>query len=95
MGILGVLTIALSFDWTSAHFGYPGRTRFFHTVLDGPRYVKLFEPNPVLLLDGTWESRRGDVEITLHVDDYAHAQFKKMLLEELRRLGVAGDIELF
>lgn len=95
MDSICILTVVLSFDWTSAHFGYPGRTRFFHTVLDGPRYVKFFEPNPVFQQDGTWKSRCGDVEITLHVDDYVHTQFKKMLLEELQRLGVSGDIELF
>lgn len=91
--LVSMLISSTSFDWTSAHFGYPGKTRFFHTVLDGPRYVKMFEPNPTRQPDGTWTTRRGDVEITLHVDEEACARFKELIVQEAHNLGVVGEIE--
>lgn len=81
------------FDWTSAHFGYPGQTRFFHTLLDEPRYVKMFQPNPKKLPDGTWTTRPGDLEMSFYVYKEVKDAFVEIYQTEARSLGVLGDIE--
>ena len=83
----------LSFDWTSAHFGYPGKTRFFHTLLDEPRYVKMFQPNPTRLPDGTWQTHPGDIEIAFYVHREIVPAFVESFSSEAHALGVQGDIE--
>ncbi|CAL1702969.1 unnamed protein product [Somion occarium] len=52
------------FDWTSPHFGYPSQTQFFHTILQKPRYLKIVQPNPTRLADGSWKTYNGDAEVT-------------------------------
>ena len=82
------------FDWTSAHFGYPEQTRFYHTLINGPRFIKLFRPNPTLLSDGTWKpSSPDDVEIALCLPQEAEERFKEIMRQEVRNLGAVGCIE--
>jgi hypothetical protein len=82
-----------SFDWTSAHFGYPGQTRFFHTLLDEPRYVKIFQPNPMKLSDGSWRTRTGDAEISFYLHKVVKDAFVDIFKAETRALEVSGEIE--
>jgi hypothetical protein len=82
------------YDWTSAHFGYPGQTRFFHTLLDEPRYVKIFQPNPTRMPDGTWETHPGDAEVTFYLHREVWAAFLEIFKTEARALGVSGEIEI-
>ena len=57
----------MRFDWTSAHFGYSSKTRFFHTILEEPRWVKIVQPNPTLASDGSWAQHSGSAEVTLYI----------------------------
>jgi hypothetical protein len=85
----------ISFDWTSAHFGYPNETRFYQpTRSSAPRYVRVNTPNPVLLPDGnTWESRSGDFEVTFCVVKDVKERFEKTLKDNVKALGMPGDVE--
>jgi hypothetical protein len=85
---------SLRFDWTAAHFGVaPGRTRFYHTLLRGARYVKLFRPNPVRLPDGTWRERTADAEAVFYLAPAARSRFEGVFEGELAALGVPGEVE--
>lgn len=86
--------LASRFDWTSAHFGFPGQVRFFHTVLDEPRYVKMFQPNPAQLPDGTWAKRsKDDIEITFYVYKELQEVFKNIFTAQVQALDMSGEIE--
>jgi hypothetical protein len=95
--LLGVLTGAfrdISFDWTSAHFGYPNQTRFYHTNFPTPRYVKIFTPNPTLSPDGkTWEVHYEDAEVTFFLAENVKKRFEKILQDNARDLGMLGEVE--
>lgn len=82
-------------DWTSPHFGYPGKTQFYHTILPEPRFLKIFQPNPVRLSDGTWKTFAGDAEVTLSVLKDKRFAFEKAILDELEALGVEEKHETF
>jgi hypothetical protein len=85
---------AYSFDWISAHFGYPNKTRFHHDNPSIPRYFKIFTPNPTLLPDGkTWEVRCGDVEVTFYLAEDIKERFEKILQNNARCLGMPGEVE--
>ncbi|KAI0090100.1 hypothetical protein BDY19DRAFT_888071 [Irpex rosettiformis] len=89
-----VINSTWKFDWTSAHFGYPGQTRFYHTLINGPRFVKFFRPNPTLLPDGTWKpSSPDDVEINLFLPNEVKERFKEIISQEVKNLGVVGSID--
>ena len=64
--------------------------RFFHTQLDEPRFIKMFQPNPVLMPDGT-AYKPAEVEITFYLYTEAKKRFKQVFAEELRRLGVQTE----
>ncbi|GJE86552.1 hypothetical protein PsYK624_026320 [Phanerochaete sordida] len=82
------------FDWTSAHFGWAGRTRFYHTVLDEPRFVKMFQPNPAPLPDGSWEVRsKDDVEIVFYIQKELRGAFVDLFAAQARELGMSGEVE--
>ncbi|GJE85414.1 hypothetical protein PsYK624_014930 [Phanerochaete sordida] len=83
------------FDWTSAHFGFPGQTRFYHTVdLDEPQVLKMFAPNPTRLTDGGWYTRsKDDVEMTFFVHKEQKGAFVELFTAQARNLGLTGDIE--
>jgi hypothetical protein len=84
----------ISFDWTSAHFGYPNQTRFHQCTRLVPRYVRIYTPNPILLPDGkTWESRSGDFEATFCVVKDVKERFEKVLKDNVRELEMPGDVE--
>ncbi|KAJ3551692.1 hypothetical protein NM688_g4560 [Phlebia brevispora] len=85
-----VLNSTWRFDWASAHFGYEGKTRFFHTQLDAPRFAKMFQPNPEVMPDGSIQPSPYNVEVTFCLYEDARERFKPVLLEEMRRLGVAS-----
>ncbi|KDQ11323.1 hypothetical protein BOTBODRAFT_35410 [Botryobasidium botryosum FD-172 SS1] len=54
------------FDWNLAHFGFPGRARFYTSgVLD--RYISVHRANPTKLPDGTWISNEGAVDISFRI----------------------------
>ena len=61
--------------------------RFFHMMLDEPRGVKIFQPNPIVLPDGTVH-RSGVVEVTFFLHKVAMAKFETILPSEMRRLGL-------
>ncbi|KAI0685145.1 hypothetical protein BC835DRAFT_547471, partial [Cytidiella melzeri] len=80
------------FDWTSAHFGFPDKTRFFHTLITGPRFVKIFRPNPTLLQDGTWRaSSPDDAEITFFIAKESSERFKDLFKQEVQAWGLAKE----
>ncbi|CAL1702968.1 unnamed protein product [Somion occarium] len=82
------------FDWTSAHFGHPGRTQFYHTMLLEPRFIKIVQPNPIRLADGTYQSFSGDAEVTLCVLKKQRELFTRALHEEMGGLHVEGMPEV-
>ncbi|KAI0765762.1 hypothetical protein BC629DRAFT_1540223 [Irpex lacteus] len=89
-----VINSTWKFDWFSVHFGYPGKTRFYHTLINGPRFVKFFRPNPTVLPDGTWRySSLDDVEIDLFLPKEVRERFEKIIILETRKLGVIDSIE--
>ena len=55
------------FDYLSPHFGYEGRTMYYYSHPPGARFVKVLPPNPRVLPDGTFQSRKGDVEAVFFV----------------------------
>ncbi|GJE85403.1 hypothetical protein PsYK624_014820 [Phanerochaete sordida] len=82
------------FDWTSAHFGFPGQTRFYHTILDEPRFIKMFQPNPTRLPDGTWQVRpKDDVEIVFYIHKESRGTFMDLFAAQAHDLGMSGDVE--
>ena len=82
------------FDWTSAHFGFPGQTRFYHTILDEPRFVKMFQPNPTRLPNGTWQVRpKDDVEIVFYIHKEFRGTFMDLFAAQARHLGMSGEVE--
>ncbi|KAH7099822.1 hypothetical protein BKA62DRAFT_708898 [Auriculariales sp. MPI-PUGE-AT-0066] len=87
------------FAWTSAHFGYPGRARFFHTCSDAPRYVKIFTPNPTRTVDAagqeSWKDWKGGAEVTFFIEPRYRGAFIDSFSAKARELGVEGDIEFF
>ncbi|KAJ3478058.1 hypothetical protein NLI96_g10028 [Meripilus lineatus] len=86
---------AYRFNWHSAHFGYPNQTQFYHTLLDEPRFLKIFQPNPYRLPDGTWQSfTSNDAEITCHVRSAKKEPFEEALRHKLRVLRVSGNVEI-
>ncbi|KAI0765761.1 hypothetical protein BC629DRAFT_908570 [Irpex lacteus] len=88
-----VINSTWKFDWLSAHFGYPGRTRFYHTLINGPRFIKFFRPNPTLLPDGTWRSSSpDDVEIDLYLPREVKERFKEIVGQEFQKLGVVDHV---
>jgi hypothetical protein len=84
---------ASRFDWTSAHFGYPGMARFFHTSPSFSRYIKIFRANPAQQPDGSWVDRSNDVECTLYIPRFARSAFQRIMQEAIEALGVTGDVE--
>lgn len=88
------LTLERRFDWTSAHFGFPDQTRFCHTVLNEPQYLKMFRPNPTRLPDGTWEVRsKDDVEMIFYLHKELRGTFVDLFTAQARNLGMPGDVE--
>ncbi|GJE85404.1 hypothetical protein PsYK624_014830 [Phanerochaete sordida] len=82
------------FDWTSAHFGFPGQTRFYHTILDEPQFLKMFHPNPTRLPDGSWEARpKDDIEIVFYIHKELQVAFMDFFTRQVRNLGMSGDVE--
>lgn len=82
------------FNWTAAHFGYPGRARFYNTDLNAPRYVKIFKPNPTALADGAWRDNRGAAEVTLYLRCEQKPGFERELRAQCHALGLSGEIEV-
>lgn len=78
------------FDWTSAHFGYEGKARFYHTCSEAPRYVKIFTPNPTLLPDGSWKSHHGAAEVVFYLETHLREPFLREFASLVRELGVEG-----
>ncbi|EJD45496.1 hypothetical protein AURDEDRAFT_165359 [Auricularia subglabra TFB-10046 SS5] len=91
----GVLNVNSSrpFAWTSAHFGFKGQARFFHTTSDAPRYAKIFTPNPTPLPDGSWRTNDGGAEVVLYVEPHLRSSFVQGLSAVVRELGVQGEVE--
>ncbi|GJE85405.1 transferase family-like protein [Phanerochaete sordida] len=82
------------FDWTSAHFGFPDQTRFCHTVLNEPRFLKMFRPNPTRRPDGTWDVRpKDDVEMIFYVHKEIRSAVMDLFASEANKLGMTGDVE--
>jgi hypothetical protein len=78
--------------WTGQHFGHPGKIRFLHGHPPGSRYVKIMTPNPKLV-DRTWFSREGEMEVTFYVPPGRRRLFKEFFGEHARGLGVNGPVE--
>ncbi|KDQ11318.1 hypothetical protein BOTBODRAFT_35402 [Botryobasidium botryosum FD-172 SS1] len=54
------------FDWNAAHFGFPGRARFYTAFLLD-RQFRVFRANPTKLKDGTWVSNEGAVDVAFRI----------------------------
>ena len=81
------------FDYLSAHFGYEGRTLYYYTHPPGARFVKVLPPNPRVLPDGTFQSRKGDVEVVFFVPTDKKDRMKKIISTYAGDLGISGEIE--
>jgi len=80
------------FGWTSAHFGHPGKVRFYHEDSPRPRLVKIITPNPKFV-DGTLVSREGDMEVTLYVPQNGRKMFEELFDKYTKSLGMTGSVE--
>ena len=81
------------FDYLSPHFGYEGRTMYYYSHPPGARFVKVLPPNPRVLPDGTFQSRKGDVEAVFFVPTDKKEEMKGIISGYAKRLGVSGEIE--
>ncbi len=55
--------------------------------------MKMFQPNPTRLPDGTWETHLGDVEVTFYMHEKEKQGFKDAFAQELRNLGISSEVE--
>jgi hypothetical protein len=81
------------FDYLSPHFGYEGRTLYYYSHPPGARFVKMLPPNPRVLPDGTFQSRKGDVEVVFFVPTDKKDEMKGIISRYAKTLGASGEIE--
>ena len=81
------------FDYLSSHFGYEGRTLYYYSHPPGARFVKVLPPNPRVLPDGTFQSRKGDVEVVFFVPTDKRDAMKENISRYAKALGASGEIE--
>jgi hypothetical protein len=81
------------FDYLSPHFGYEGRTMYYYSHPPGARFVKVLPPNPRVLPDGTFQSRKGDIEVVFFVPTDKKEEMKGIISGYVKTLGVSGGIE--
>ncbi|KZW01146.1 hypothetical protein EXIGLDRAFT_603453, partial [Exidia glandulosa HHB12029] len=82
------------FDWTAAHFGYEGKARFFHTVINRPRYVKIFTPNSTPSCgDSEWKQHQGDAEAVFYIEPYMKVDFIEDFRAVVAELGVHTEVD--
>lgn len=81
------------FDYLSPHFGYEGRTLYYYCHPPGARFVKVLPPNPRVLPDGTFQSRKGDVEVVFFIPTDKKDEMKGIMSRYAKTLGVSGEIE--
>ena len=81
------------FDYLSPHFGYEDRTMYYYSHPPGARFVKVLPPNPRVLPDGTFQSRKGDVEVVFFVPTDKMDEMKGIISGYAKTLGASGDIE--
>lgn len=62
--------------------------------MDEPRFVKMFQHNPIRQADGTWSRRsKDDIEITFYIHKELKESFKEIFASQARVLGMSGDVE--
>jgi len=81
------------FDYLSPHFGYQGRTLYYYSHPPGARFVKVLPPNPRVLPDGSFQSRKGDVEVVFFVPTEKMDEMKVIISRYAKAFGVSGEIE--
>lgn len=81
------------FDYLAPHFGYEGRTLYYYSHPPGSRFIKVLPPNPRVLPDGTFQSRKGDVEVVFFVPTDRKGDMKEILSRYAKALGVSGELE--
>jgi len=81
------------FDYLSPHFGYEGRTLYYYSHPPGARFVKVLPPNPRVLPDGTFRSRKGDVEVVFFVPANKKDEMKGIITRYAKTLGASGEVE--
>jgi len=69
-----------SLDWTSAHFGCPGRTRFY-TPGTSDRYVRVFRANPGPQSDGG--DAGGALDVCFAITRHLQPRVAAILADEL------------
>jgi len=77
---------------TSAHFGHPGKARFYYGHAPSVRFVKITTPNPKCI-DGMWISRDGEMEGTLYVPQNRRKVFETLFERYAKGLGMTGSVE--
>ena len=78
--------------WTSAHFGHPGKVRFYTSHTAGSRYVQIDSPNPNFI-DGAWVSREDEIEATLYVPPNRRKRFETSFERCAKGFGMTGSVE--
>ena len=81
------------FDYLSPHFGYQGRTLYYYSHPPGARFVKVLPPNPRVLPDGTFQSRKGDVEVVFFVPTDKKDEMKRIISRYAKTFGASGEVE--
>jgi len=81
------------FDYLSPHFGYQGRTLYYYSHPPGARFVKVLPPNPRVLPDGSFQSRKGDVEVVFFVSTEKKEEMKGVISRYAKAFGVSGEVE--
>ena len=81
------------FDYLSPHFGYKDRTLYYYCHPPGARFVKVLPPNPRVLPDGTFQSRKGDVEVAFFVPADKKDEMKGTISRYVKTLGASGEVE--
>ncbi|KAF8339727.1 uncharacterized protein EI90DRAFT_3012685 [Cantharellus anzutake] len=76
LGFLNMFVLASNrYDWNSAHFGFPGCTRF-HTAWLANRYIRVFRSNPILELREIEGRDVVDCAVVDAREGYIDVQFK-------------------
>ena len=81
------------FDYLSPHFGYQGRTLYYYSHPPGARFIKVLPPNPRVLPGGSFQSRKGDVEVVFFAPTEKHDEMKGIISGYAKTFGVSGEIE--
>ena len=79
-------------DFTSPHFGHPGKISYHTSHTSCSRYVQIMTPNPKSV-DEAWISREGQMEGTMYVPPGRRKKFETLFERYAKDFGMSGPVE--